>query len=73
MQLEEKLAVAKQAIVSEQAKSTRMNQETIANLQTLMIELEMIETKNQEVCEVLHVVTDIEPFVHRRAFSRTTR
>ena len=26
-----------------------MNQETIANLQTLMIELEMIETKNQEV------------------------
>lgn len=49
MQLEEKLVGARQAIAAEQAKSTRMNQETIANLQTLMLELEMIETKNSEV------------------------
>jgi hypothetical protein len=46
--LEEKVVTMKTLLAAEQAKSMRVNQETIANLQTLMAELELIESKNQE-------------------------
>jgi hypothetical protein len=53
VQYEEKLAQADKFIRQEKAKNARTNQETIANLKTLMLELEMIEKKNQELHDEL--------------------
>jgi hypothetical protein len=50
---EERLAAADKLVRQEKAKNARTNQETIANLKTLMLELEIIENKNQELHEEL--------------------
>lgn len=63
---EERLASADKQIRQEKAKNARTNQETIANLKTLMLELEMIENKNQE----LHEELQQERLEHERSLAQ---
>lgn len=68
VQYEERLAQADKFIRQEKAKNARTNQETIANLKTLMLELEMIEKKNQE----LHDELQQERVDHERTIAQLT-